>query len=700
MPESPDNDEHEAYDLPEPDTGEPVDEGTPTAEDFDAVGRIVIAAEDEVDDSETGLPQVVTRRHDGSAPEEELPESLQDHDPMIGRKFGGFEITERIGHGGMGTVYKGKQVSLDREVAIKILNAQLVDNTEFIRRFQREAKSIARISHPNIVAVHDFGESAGHHYMVIEYVKGTNLSRMIAEKLVLTVDEFLPILLQSIDGLEHVAKSGIVHRDIKPDNILIDENGTAKLADFGLAKSMDATQDTDLTAHGSAMGTPAYMSPEQCMGRHLDIRSDIYSLGVTAYYALTGEKPFTGQSSFEIMTKHREYMPPPPGQLNPQLPSQVSEAIMRILAKEPRERCESAAECRDQWTQIAEGLGIRTGHRSGEWSALTDPFAVKPDPVLIPVDGIGFGPESAIPEPTVPEALPPAMMPEIDLGPAPLPSVPSAAMSEEKESDRRIPSESFESSSGSGTSSYRKSSSHAEERSPGSESDARQRRSTERTVDPDVDVNTRERRRAAVAAATHTCPSCGMLNHASDAHCQRCGYELIDPKSLSFEERQQRADDLFRKQRWKEAATAYGRLAESVSDRRQRSVLRSKEREARCNYEEQVYESLVNRSQELMEKGDFSGGMQLLERGIGDTSTSAALSTRLTNDLTTLRAVRRKQFRRYQISVGVLLVLSAIVLAIWYFQEKIPGLREHLPTWLKRTAVQVVEPVFSGEDTP
>ncbi|MFW5829368.1 MAG: serine/threonine-protein kinase, partial [Planctomycetota bacterium] len=411
MAERQDNDGIDPQERPEP--GVPnEDTGGADADldDLDSLGYLQVEPEGEdEEESDPGLPQVVTRRHDGkrvdvdadieSGSESSLAaavvSSISDDDPLIGHRFGGFEITERIGHGGMGTVYKGQQVSLDREVAIKILNTQLVDNQEFIRRFQREAKSIARISHPNIVAVHDFGESDGHYYMVIEYVKGTNLSRMIAERLVLTPEEFIPILLQSLDGLEHVAKSGIVHRDIKPDNILIDENGIAKLADFGLAKSMDANQqDTDLTAHGSAMGTPAYMSPEQCMGRHLDIRSDIYALGVTAYLALTGEKPFTGQSSFEIMTKHREHVPPAPGQLNPQLPQVVSDTIMQMLAKEPRDRCQTIADMHEQWTKIAENLGIRTGHRSGEWLA-PDPFAMQPDSLPMPLDDGPYGPESA-----------------------------------------------------------------------------------------------------------------------------------------------------------------------------------------------------------------------------------------------------------------------------------------------------------------
>jgi eukaryotic-like serine/threonine-protein kinase len=288
-----------------------------------------------------------------------------EEDTHFGRTFVGYQLEQKIGQGGMGMVYKGRQVSLDRQVAIKILNKSLCDNVEFIKRFEREAKSIARITHPNIVAVYDFGKTDGIWYMVTEFVEGSNLARLIAERLVLQVEEVLPLVTQCLAGLAHVSLSGIVHRDIKPDNILITKDNVAKIADFGLAK--DVTSDTDLTAVGLAMGTPSYMSPEQCMGRRLDVRSDIYSLGVTAYYALTGEKPFSGQSSFEIMTKQREYTPPPPFQLNPRLPKEVSAMIMRMIAKTPGDRFKDAEECRQAWLDLGQRLGVLQVTRSGEF---------------------------------------------------------------------------------------------------------------------------------------------------------------------------------------------------------------------------------------------------------------------------------------------------------------------------------------------
>ncbi|HAT09683.1 MAG TPA: hypothetical protein DCS97_03630, partial [Planctomycetes bacterium] len=181
-----------------------------------------------------------------------------------GRMFGGYQLEAKIGQGGMGEVYKARQVSLDRVVAIKILSKALYDNDEFIKRFEREAKAIARITHPNIVGVYDFGQADGLRFMVNEFVDGNSLAKLISDRLLLPASEFVPLMVQCLAGLGYVGSQGIVHRDIKPDNILITKDGIAKIADFGLAKDVSRKDDhTDLTAVGLAMGTPAYMSPEQ-----------------------------------------------------------------------------------------------------------------------------------------------------------------------------------------------------------------------------------------------------------------------------------------------------------------------------------------------------------------------------------------------------------------------------------------------------
>ena len=275
----------------------------------------------------------------------------EDHH-LVGTNFNGYMIDALIGQGGMGQVFKARQISLDRIVAIKMLNKSLVDNEEFVRRFQREARAMAQIAHNNIVSVYDFGEFDQIHYMVVEYISGTNLASWIKKRLYVEPKDLSQVIIQCLDGLQYISQRGLVHRDIKPDNILIDHNGVAKLADFGLAKDHQK-EETDLTAVGSAMGTPAYMSPEQCMGRELDIRSDIYALGITAFYALTGEKPFVGRSSFEIMTKQREHQPPLVNEINPQIPHDVACLVDQMMAKDPANRFTDADACRIAWLQVS-----------------------------------------------------------------------------------------------------------------------------------------------------------------------------------------------------------------------------------------------------------------------------------------------------------------------------------------------------------
>ncbi|MHC5067400.1 MAG: serine/threonine protein kinase, partial [Planctomycetota bacterium] len=347
----------------------------PGGDDFADMGPMVDGAAEgaAADDQEPSLPgglDADPALPAGSKPVADPSDSKVERaqaDPFIGCEFGGYQLVEQLGRGGMGTVYMGVQVSLERPVAVKLLNKALVDNQEFIKRFQREARAMATITHPNIVSVIDFGEQDGTWFMVAELVEGTNLARMIREQLMVPASEMASIMVQCLSALAHVAKSNVVHRDIKPDNILIDGEGVAKLADFGLAKDM-SKDETELTAAGSAMGTPAYMSPEQCMGLPLDGRSDLYALGVTCYYALAGEKPFTGRSSFDVMTKQREYVPPPLKMVNPQVPEPISDLVEQMMAKQVAERFISAEACRDAWVAVSRRLGfVGSVTRSGEF---------------------------------------------------------------------------------------------------------------------------------------------------------------------------------------------------------------------------------------------------------------------------------------------------------------------------------------------
>ncbi len=495
----------------------------------------------------------------------------EEPDPWIDRSIANFEIVQKLGQGGMGVVYKGRQRSLDRTVAIKILGKALSENQEFIKRFEREAKSIARISHPNIVAVYDFGTFEGTWYMVSEFVEGTSLAGMIAEKVLLTLDEMGPIMAQCLGALAHVGAMGVVHRDIKPDNILITRDGTAKLLDFGLAKDVSGSNDsTDLTGTGLAMGTPAYMSPEQCMGRKLDGRSDLYALGVTAYYALTGEKPFTGQSSFEIMTRQREHVPPPPSHLNPRIPARVSDTVMRMLAKNPLDRYPDAEACRLAWVE-ALGAPMRT---SG-----LHPI---PRETVAPVSPRSSGRQTPLPLPELPQVAnptPPSLQAPASITatsiPVPPLTAPRPPRSGGSEGVRRPPSEVSD---------------------PPSGRIAR--------------VGTEARRVRAEAA---TCPRCGHLNRPEATACGKCGTALRS--EAPGRDAQAEAERLLDVGQHKEAAALFARLADAEQDRRLRSVLRSKERDARLRDLERQEQDLAARAAASANAGDLKGALATLEAG-------------------------------------------------------------------------------------
>jgi tRNA A-37 threonylcarbamoyl transferase component Bud32 len=578
--------------------------------------------------------------------EESAPEA---HDPYLGKLFGNYELVRKVGQGGMGLVYKGRQVSLDRIVAVKILNKSLCDNAEFIKRFEREAKSIARINHPNIMAVYDFGQTDGLYYMVTEFIEGSSLSKQISDSVMMTVDRLAPLIVQCLAGLAYVGTSGIVHRDIKPDNILITLEGIAKIADFGLAKDVSRNDATDLTAVGLAMGTPAYMSPEQCMGRKLDGRSDIYALGVTAYLALTGEKPFTGQSSFEIMTKQREFTPPPPRQLNPALPKEVSEMVMRMLAKNPQDRFKDAEECRQAWLELGNRLGFMRTQSGG----MND--SVRMAGELAKPRGGTSAPLPAMPVPMATPVAPPP-------GPVPLPG----AGAGEGPSSRPMAADRRTRVSG------EFSAPPIDNEAPARSGSERQGRTiTERRL-------ATHRGSTATGGEASTCAKCGMLNRADVMTCTRCGNSLRDlsgdPGSMRDQEAE--AQRLMQNGQHKEAAVLYARLADREQDKRARAILRSKEREARTLENQSHLNEVQSRSQGMISRGDIKGGIEVLERGLANVRDAGASSTgaetRLMDDIHALRS--RLRHRRQQ-RIILIVVLVAILLALVLFIVAPNGLR-------------------------
>lgn len=257
-----------------------------------------------------------------------------------GSRVGKYEIRGRLGKGGMASVYRAYDPNLDREVAIKVIADQFANDPAFVERFRREARSIARLRHPNILTIYDFGEENGALYIVMEIIEGQTLKEEQEGK-VLTLDRTHEIIKQVAGALDYANKNGIIHRDVKPSNILIDAHSNrAVLSDFGIAK-MAAEVDSKLTGTGTGVGTPDYMSPEQAMGDELDSRSDQYSLAIVAYELLTGRPPFTGDTPIAVAMGHVSKPLPKPSQFNPNIPINVEQVLIKALAKKPIDRYES-----------------------------------------------------------------------------------------------------------------------------------------------------------------------------------------------------------------------------------------------------------------------------------------------------------------------------------------------------------------------
>lgn len=255
-----------------------------------------------------------------------------------------YEIIKTIGEGGMANVYLANDTILDRKVAIKVLRGDLSNDEKFIRRFQREALSVSNLSHPNIVEVYDVGEEDGQYYIVMEYIEGKTLKQLLKKRETLSLPEVIDIMLQLTDGLAHAHESYIIHRDIKPQNIMILDNGLVKITDFGIAMALNATQ---LTQTNSVMGSVHYLPPEQANGKSATVKSDIYSLGILMYELITGSVPFKGDNAVEIALKHMKEKIPSIRKQNPTIPQSVENIVIKATAKNPRNRYDSVKEMHD-----------------------------------------------------------------------------------------------------------------------------------------------------------------------------------------------------------------------------------------------------------------------------------------------------------------------------------------------------------------
>ena len=260
----------------------------------------------------------------------------------MAERIGHYRIVAELGRGGMGVVYKAHEESLNRVVAIKVLGEHLMEDPTQIERFIREAQSAASLNHPNIVQIYAVSEEDRRHYFVMEYVSGKSLQQILRTRGPLEPEQVARIALQTASGLQAAHEQGIIHRDIKPANLLIDDRGLVKIADFGLA--LMGTAASRLTATGMFMGTPGYLSPEQCLDQGVDNRTDIYSLGVTLFEALSGKTPFVADSPLALLRQIVDVEPPDLGELNPEIDSELRAIVARMMAKDRDLRLASCGE--------------------------------------------------------------------------------------------------------------------------------------------------------------------------------------------------------------------------------------------------------------------------------------------------------------------------------------------------------------------
>lgn len=291
---------------------------------------------------------------------------MPEPDPLVGQRVSNYEIIRRLGQGGMGVVYLARHVTLERSVAIKFLAGQLSSNQDYVDRFLREARSAAKLNHPNIISVYDAGSQDDVYYFVMEYVEGQDFARLLKQMKRFPELDAIGHVRKAADAMAYAHQAGIIHRDLKPENLILTTNGEVKVGDLGLAKEVNA-DDSSLTMSGVVMGTPFYISPEQVRGaRDVDHRTDIYSLGATLYHLVTGGVPYRGSSPAEIMSKHLTEPFPWPQAVNPELSEAVCRVMYKMMAKEPGERFSTMHEVSQvlgeivsgQATQIAAGIEV------------------------------------------------------------------------------------------------------------------------------------------------------------------------------------------------------------------------------------------------------------------------------------------------------------------------------------------------------
>src|ERR671927_290829 len=302
-------------------------------------------------------------------------------DTLIDTLFDGrYRIVRKLGAGGMANVYLAEDQELGRRVAIKILNERHANDEQFVERFRREAKNAAGLSHPNIVSIYDRGEAEGTYYISMEYLEGRSLKELILARGPAPIQVAIDYARQILAALRVAHRQGLVHRDIKPHNVLVDGEGRLKVTDFGIARA----GPSQMTEEGSIIGTAQYLSPEQAQGAPVTPASDLYSVGIVLYELLTGKVPFSGETPVEFAMKHLSKTPEPPSRLRPEVPRDLDFVVMRALGKNPSERYQSADEMDADLARVARGVSVSPETEEAATAIIARPITaatVVPPPV-------------------------------------------------------------------------------------------------------------------------------------------------------------------------------------------------------------------------------------------------------------------------------------------------------------------------------
>jgi serine/threonine-protein kinase len=327
---------------------------------------------------------------------------------------GRYELGERLGYGGMSTVQVAVDRRLERQVALKLLAEHLADDSQFISRFKREALAAARLVHPNIVQVFDFGfdEPSGRHYIVMEYIRGRSGAEILREETRLGVADTLVLVDGACRGLAHAHRMGVVHRDVKPGNILVSDEGAVKLADFGIAKALIG-QTSQITQAGSVLGTAAYLAPEQASGAEVGPAADLYGLGVVAYQLLSGRLPYDANSLTELALMQQRSYPARLDELAPEVPAALAAAVERALSLEPEQRYGSAEEMRRALHDGARGIAPADGAATAATSMMKSAGEPTAATRAVPASRA----KRLQPQPPSSPPPPPRYEPEFDPGP-------------------------------------------------------------------------------------------------------------------------------------------------------------------------------------------------------------------------------------------------------------------------------------------